>query len=104
MLPIETIALKYKMLEITDIDMADLEPDRIDFDRAKGIQNKGRWNMDRAAHNMANKITDICKCIRRARAVNEVCGEAIGDIFFNRAKTLLKNGNYKVGGLHDRRG
>jgi hypothetical protein len=104
MLPIQTIALKFKMLELTEVDMGDLEPSNIDMDRARKIRATDKYKRKRDCELMANKITDICKCIRRARAVNEECGEECGDIFFMRAKALLKEGNYKIGKKHDPRG
>lgn len=129
MKPLDKLALKINLDDLANIDMAKLKPCRMDIERMQKIikKNVPSWSpfdpiaratdgfplaanersylssMEYDCRRMADKIKDVCKCIRRALAAEEIIGEGAAQPFYDRANDLLKGGQFNVGAYVDKR-
>jgi len=116
MKPLDKLALKVNLDKLAEVDMAKLKPCKMDFTRMEKIRanNTSSWSpfkvtdpvpsgMVMECQRQADKIKDVCKCIRRALAAEEIIGEKAAEVFYSRARELLKGGEFNVGAYVDKR-
>ena len=125
MKPIAKLHLKVNLEKLAGIEMIKLSPSPMDLQRMRSIvirsESSGNiswkekpddsaytWEFvvkgaKRDAQNQATKIKDVCKCVRRALAAEEVMNEIVAQPFYDRVNELLESEDFNIGKYVDKR-